>query len=185
VDLLLLDAQIFHAVNGLAGDWEALDALMRFLPRPGNYSVAGVFAAGVWLWRERRRAVLAALVLALLIGAVDLVGGGVKSVVARPRPCRVLADVKQVVGCGRATSFPSNHAVNTAAAGAFLQTLYPQAGYVIWPFVALMGFNRVYVGSHYPSDVLGGWLLGGLSGWVVGRVLRKRWPAKPAPVSEA
>jgi undecaprenyl-diphosphatase len=72
-------------------------------------------------------------------------------------------------------SFPSNHALNTAAAAAFLQVLYPTSGWISWPIVALVGFSRVYVGAHYVSDIFASWLMGGLSGAAVAWLLLQ-WP---------
>ena len=79
-----------------------------------------------------------------------------------------------MVGCGGTFSFPSNHALNTAAAAAFAQVLYPVTGWVTWPLVVLVGFSRVYVGAHYVSDVLGAWVIGGMLG-AGGALLLKRW----------
>ena len=56
----------------------------------------------------------------------------------------------------------------------FFQLLYPGISLVAWPIVVLIGFSRVYVGAHYPSDVLGGWMIGGLGAWFYVRLLRSR-----------
>ena len=72
-------------------------------------------------------------------------------------------------------SFPSNHAMNTVAAAAFLQVLYPKSGWVSWPLVGLVGFSRIYVGAHYVSDIVGSWIIGGLSGAFVAWLLLQ-WP---------
>jgi undecaprenyl-diphosphatase len=72
-------------------------------------------------------------------------------------------------------SFPSNHAANTAALAAFLQVLYPKSGWITWPIVAVVGFSRVFIGAHYVTDVLGGWMLGGVIGGGTAWLLLQ-WP---------
>ena len=131
-----------------------------------------------WLWRSWREALLAAPVLAALIGLVDFIGARIKDFVARPRPCLALPDLHQIQACGKTFGFPSNHAVNSAAAAAFLQMLYPRSAWVSWPLVGLIGCSRVYLGAHYVTDVLAGWMIGGLLGagaaWVLLRYAPRR-----------
>jgi undecaprenyl-diphosphatase len=170
------DTALFYSINGLAGYWPWLDEFMRLMSRPWTYLLPSLGALVYWYYKEGRQAVILALMLAALIGLADVTANSVKQLIARPRPCRVLTDVKKVVGCGRAYGFPSNHAVNTAATTMFFQWIYPKVALVLWPVVALLGFNRVYVGAHYASDVVGGWLLGVIAAWLVIRPLRAwRW----------
>ena len=118
---------------------------------------------------------IAAPVLGGLIGLGDFVGARIKDFVVRPRPCMVLSDIHQIEACGKVFGFPSNHAVNTATAAAFLQVLYPRSGWISWPFVGLIGLARVFIGAHYVTDVLGGWILGGLCGAAMAWLLL-HWP---------
>jgi undecaprenyl-diphosphatase len=152
------------------------------LSNAGLLWVPGVLLALYWLWFSRREMVMAAPLLAASIVVLDFVGARLKEFVARPRPCMALSDVQQIEACGKVFSFPSNHAINTATAAAFLQVLYPRSGWVSWPLVLLIGLARVYIGAHYPTDVLAGWLIGGCCGAGAAWLLT-RWRAfgRPRP----
>ena len=71
-------------------------------------------------------------------------------------------------------SLPSNHAVNTAIAAALLGALFPSTRWVAAFLLLLGGLSRVYLGAHYPVDVLAGWCIGGLLGAAAGYVVVKK-----------
>ncbi len=155
-----MDEALFRAINGLAGHSAMADWFMLALAQASNLFLPGVLVFAYWLWMDKREAVVGSLVLAVVILINDFMGAQIKHVVGRPRPCRLLEGVHQLTDCGGTFSFPSNHAMNTAAAAAFAQVLYPSSGWITWPLVALIGFSRVYVGAHYVTDVVGAWALG-------------------------
>lgn len=161
-----VDESLFLAINGLAGQSTVVDQFFLLLGNRSTLYIPAALAIGYWIWANRWEALLGGPVLAGAVGLSDFLGGQLKWLVERVRPCRALSQTVKIEpnGCGGLFSFPSNHAVNTAAAAAFLQVLYPKSGWVSWPIVAVVGFARVYVGSHYVTDVLGGWLIGGLLG---------------------
>jgi len=172
-----VDESLFLAINGLAGRIPLIDALFLALSSRGTLYVPAVLAVFYWIHVNRREAMIGGAALGACVGLADFLGGQLKWVFERVRPCRALSQAVTVEpgGCGGLYGFPSNHALNTAAAAAFLQMLYPQTGWVSWPIVFLVGFSRVYVGAHYVSDVLGAWLLGGLLGGGCAWLLLK-WP---------
>jgi undecaprenyl-diphosphatase len=169
------DESLFRAINGQAGRWPAVDWLALTLSSPNLLWVPGIVLGCYWLWLRRHEMLIAAPLLGGTVGLVDFLGARVKDFVARPRPCMILSDVHQIEGCGKVFGFPSNHAINTAAAAAFLQVLYPRSGWISWPLVTVIGLARVFIGAHYVTDVLGGWVLGGMCGAVIAWVLLQ-WP---------
>lgn len=170
-----MDENLFRLINGLAGQSSLADWLMMALAQSSNLLLPGLLVFVYWFWLDKREALVGSAVLAGVIVINDFIGAQVKHLVARPRPCAVLEHIHQLTGCGGTFSFPSNHAMNTAAAAAFAQALYPASGWITWPLVALIGFSRVYVGAHYVTDVLGAWALGAGIGIIAGWTLL-RWP---------
>lgn len=171
------DEALFRAINGLAGRSEIVDQLFLHLSAVSTLYIPAGYAVVYWFWCRRWEALLGVPFLAGVIGLSDFIGGQLKWVFERVRPCNALTNVLVVGGgaCGRLFSFPSNHAMNTAAAAAFLHVLYPKTGWISWPIVAMVGFARVYIGAHYATDVFGGWIMGGLIGAGIAWALLQ-WP---------
>lgn len=168
------DQTLFHAINGLAERSALADEAMLLLTRSTTLVVPLILVFLYGVWRNWRNALVLGAAFGALFLVGDLLGAQIKHLVVRVRPCHLLTGVHQLVGCGGTFSFPSNHALNTAAAAAFAQVLFPATGWVTWPLVALIGLARVYVGAHYVTDVLGGWMIGGLLG-VGAAMLLRRW----------
>lgn len=118
-----------------------------------------------WLYKGRRRALQVLLVAAVAVGAADALAYRViKPWAARPRPSH--AGIGAVVRgpSGGTYGFPSNHASNAGAAAAVLSSAYPPFAGLFWTAAGVVAYSRVYVGVHYPGDVLAGLLLGALLG---------------------
>lgn len=141
-----------------------LDSVMPFVTDLARqpWIVAGSVFAIIWmLARGSREVRIAALMLVATIIVSDQVSSAlVKALVARPRPCHALLGVHLLVGCGSGYSFPSSHAVNNFAGALVLAYFIPRATAWLFGFAATVAFSRIYVGVHYPSDVLGGAAIG-------------------------
>jgi membrane-associated phospholipid phosphatase len=138
-------------------------------------------AAILWLFLLLRAGTpgrIAALLLIPTITFSDQLNSSLlKFLFVRPRPCHALPDVHLLVGCGSGYSFPSSHAVNTFAAALVLAYFLPRWTWAFFSFAIIVAFSRVYVGVHYPSDVLAGSIIGLLCGSLVILVFRtiERW----------
>lgn len=142
---------------------DALDTLMVALSVIGRGGLVWVLLALFLSIRDRRRA-RGAWQLALAIGLSSLlVNQVIKPAVARPRPFDVPdAAVRMIDRHPGSASFPSGHAANAVAGAVALTRIWPQGAVVAWSLAALIGLSRIYVGVHYPLDVLAGALVGWL-----------------------
>jgi undecaprenyl-diphosphatase len=114
--------------------------------------------------RERIAAVQVLIILAIGDASTNLL---IKPLFGRIRPCNVFPQVHLLAGCSHSGSFPSSHVVNIFAAATILAFFYRRV-WIIWLGIAvLVSFSRIYVGVHYPLDVLGGAFYGILWGVLV------------------
>ncbi|MEU1519292.1 phosphatase PAP2 family protein [Streptomyces sp. NPDC005811] len=156
-----------------------LDTAMAFWSTYGLALFAVLAAVGWW---SARRAGGAAAVTALGVPAVVVAAYGVdalvKLAVREDRPCQSLR-VKTLEACPSPGdwSFPSNHAAIAAAAAVALFFVSRRLGAVAIVAAVAMAVSRVWVGAHYPHDVVAGVMAGGLVALGAMLVLRRRAPS--------
>jgi undecaprenyl-diphosphatase len=118
----------------------------------------------IWLiWRGGARGRAAAVLLLLAVALSDwIIARAIKPEVGRLRPCYELENVRLLISCGGKYGFPSSHAANTFAAAVMLAFFYRRYTAIFFVLSLLVGLSRIVVGVHYPGDVLGGFVLGGI-----------------------
>lgn len=176
-----IDLRTTRAVQAI--NLGAFDAAMRIVGAPGYppqvYLVIVVMLGILWAFKLRREA-LAEVFAVLGIGIVGLI---IKLLVARPRPTPDLVNVMTTLDKGQ-QSYPAGHVESYVAIIGFLwylsYTLLPNRSLsrlielvIYGTMIALIGLSRIYVGEHWLSDVIGGYLLGGIWLWLTIQVYKR------------
>lgn len=166
-----LDIGILRALNGLAGRHPSLDALMLLLTLVGTGGAIFIALAALLALRpQRRRAALHLLAAMAVSGAVEEL---LKALIMRPRPPLALppGSLHLIHAVPASSALPSGHATVAFAAAAALWQRDRALGAAAGLLAVLISLSRVYLGVHYPSDVLAGALLGVAGAYAAGRWL--------------
>ena len=175
-----IDTAIFSFINGTMAN-PVSDMVMPYLTDLNKYWWGLTLFVAAWLLlfaRGGHRGRVAAILLLICIAVTDQLNSGVlKDIFHRPRPCAtvdgvaVMEHVHLLVNCGRGDSFPSSHAANNFGAAFLLAFFYRSWAGGLFLFAGAVGLSRISVGVHYPSDILGGAIVG----WFCSMVLIFLW----------
>ncbi len=171
-ELLKYDTQLFLFLNNLGSEtWDGF-----WLVVTEKLSSIPLYLLLLFLVYKKlgvKGMIVVLVVAALMITATDQLANLFKYVLfKRPRPCRVeaLSDAMRMVadGCGRYGYFSAHAASSMAAAvfvGLILKSSYKYLPFLLLFWAVLLGFSRIYLGVHYPLDVITGMFFGGIIGW--------------------
>ena len=189
--LVHIDTEILLAINGWHAPWA--DTLMWIVSAKTTWIPLYLLLIGLLVWRYRQPAptpikwlqkvpacVVMIVVIGLAVGVADFIASGIlKDWVARPRPTRVpeLEGMLHLVNGYKSGQygFVSSHAANTMAVALLFSLIWRNkiatVGLMLW--VAANCYSRMYLGVHYPTDILGGLIVGSLVAvggyWLLGR----------------
>jgi undecaprenyl-diphosphatase len=179
------DERLLIWLNGFHTDW--LDPVMYLITKTQFW--IPLFAYLIWLifrtYRKESWYILAGIALMIILSD-QITSSLMKPFFARLRPSHdpALKGILHLVNGyeGGLYGFASSHAADTFATACFIwylfRTKYP-AMILIFLWAALMMYTRIYLGVHYPGDILAGMIIGLLSAWVGFKFylwLKHRWP---------
>ncbi|HMY23282.1 MAG TPA: phosphatase PAP2 family protein [Chitinophagales bacterium] len=170
--LLQLDYSIFHFINHTISN-SFLDVLLPFLRHANNWIPLYIFLEIYLLYKYNIEALKYILYIVLAFALADYISAGIiKPFVARLRPCHsAYLQANLLLGhCGGKWSFPSTHATNhiAIALSIVMANIFTKRWinlcWIIWAIA--IGFAQIYVGVHFPSDVLAGIILGSMIAFI-------------------
>lgn len=133
-----------------------LDWLFVTLSVLGYAGLVWIALAPVLARMSARPILVTTALTAGTVWTADLLTLAVKAAVGRPRPYLVVPEADPLLRTDIGDSFPSGHAATSFAGAVILVYLFRRGAPVLLALAALVAFSRVYVGVHYPIDVVGG-----------------------------
>ncbi|GEN34329.1 phosphatase PAP2 family protein [Aneurinibacillus danicus] len=168
--ILSFDRQLFYWLN-VRLNTPSLDWFMIFA---SGISDKGLFwflvVLALLFIRRRVGGLRPAVTLFTAIGIGGIIEYTLKFIIMRPRPAAVEEHVIHLTHMPISSSFPSGHAVSSFVSMYVLYRLFPKSIRWTLPCAVIMSYSRIYVGVHYPLDVLAGAVIGLIAGAVTMRI---------------
>ncbi len=163
-----IDTALFHILNGKLSN-PIFDFIMPIITNQ-NYWIIPIFVLvfGLIFKGGSRGKITAVLLIIALVTTDAIAAQFIKPIVGRLRPSHaIIESINLLVHKGGKYSFVSNHAANMFCAATVFTYFYSKWSYVFYISATLVAFSRIYVGVHYPGDVIFGGLFGYGIAWVV------------------
>lgn len=154
-----MELQILHAIQMIHQEW--LTEILRFFTTIGESGLVWIAIAIVLTCIPKTRQCGLTMMIAM---AITYLAGNLflKNVIARPRPCAVDTTVTLKIPFPSEYSFPSGHSSNGFSGAVTIFCYYRKTGILSLLMAAIIAFSRLYFFVHYPTDILGGIVLGTL-----------------------
>lgn len=158
MDIVAVDFSILDAIRDNIAN-PILDAIMSAISFTGEAGAIWIIAAIACLCFKQTRKAGVCMAVALILGVIfgNLL---LKNIIDRPRPYELHQWITLIVPPPEDPSFPSGHTLASVGAAVSLFIYHKRLGAAALVYAGLMGFSRMYLYVHYPTDVLGGLILG-------------------------
>jgi 3-deoxy-D-manno-octulosonic-acid transferase len=173
------DISLFYLINHSMST-SFIDGFMLFMTKLDLSKILMIAVIATYaIFRGRGRALWVIVIAGVAVGLSDLITSQMlKNMFERTRPCHVLPDVHLLAGCTSSYSFPSAHAANISSAATVLIGHVPASALFMVPLALVVSISRVSVGVHWPSDAIGGIIVGTICGLFIlllGRTAQNGW----------
>ena len=172
-----LDTELFLFLNGLHVDW--LDPIMTFISGKITWAPFYLILLFLVIKKYKKQSILVLIGVVILIVCSDQISSGIfKPIFERPRPCHN-ESIKDLVylpngHCGGAYGFISSHACNCFALAVFITHVLKKydrkIAYIMYIWASLVAYSRIYMGVHYPGDIIVGAVVGIIVGFVISKL---------------
>lgn len=152
-----MDFKILYMINELHND--ILDKIMIFITNLGDAGIVWILLAIILLFMKKTRKCGILMIISMGIGVIF---GNIilKNLIARPRPCWIDRSIKLLIETPKDYSFPSGHTLASFEAAIMIYLNNKKAGLISIIMACLIAFSRMYLFVHFPTDILGGAILG-------------------------
>lgn len=154
----------------------ALDPFFVGLTYIGTAGIVWIALSLLLAWRTQRNVLPVGVLVAVCVWGADVATSAVKAFVARPRPYISLHHVHVLTSRPTSSSFPSGHATTAFAGAVVLSYLWPRAALAFTALATAIAFSRIYVGVHYPFDVISAGAVGASTSVIGIAVTRRFFP---------
>ena len=185
-----LDLQLFLFINKSISN-SIFDTIFTFLHQPYKNVWFVIAILAIWIffiYKHKKNRLILILILPLGIFITDTIGSSIKKIELRKRPYMSIEskDINLLVKAKKEAngeykntkssrkSFPSNHSANIFFIYFILSILYPKNRHYFLTIAIIVGISRIYVGVHYPFDVIAGMGIGLFVGFIMQKILIRK-----------